>query len=180
MAYVNRIYDELETEGRELLASEGIADDNQEIRRFAEIRYIGQAHEVNLPVPPDEITTDILNEVKEKFHQAHYQLYSHSSPEAPTMFVTLAIKAIGRTPKPAFSTIEKGSGTAAAKGKRPVYFGEFRNYVETPVYDRNELLATQVIAGPAIIEQMDSVSVVLPGHEATVDDLGSLIIKKNK
>jgi N-methylhydantoinase A len=41
------------------------------------------------------------------------------------------------------------------------------------------LLATQVIAGPAIIEQMDSVSVVLPEHKVTVDDLGSLIIKKN-
>ena len=96
------------------------------------------------------------------------------------MFVTLAIKAIGRTPKPAFSTIEKGSGAAAAKGTRPVYFGEFRKYVETPVYDRNDLLASQVITGPAIIEQMDSVSVVLPEYEVIVDDLGSLIIKKNK
>lgn len=179
LAYINRIYDELETEGRELLASEGIADANQEIRRFAEIRYIGQAHEVNLPVAPGEITTELLNEVKEKFHQAHFELYSHSSPEAPTMFVTLAVKAIGRTPKPEFSAIEKGSGKAAVKEKRPVYFGEFRKYVETPVYDRNDLLATQVIAGPAIIEQMDSVSVVLPEHKVTVDDLGSLIIKKN-
>ena len=179
LAYINRIYDELETEGRELLASEGIADANQEIRRFAEIRYIGQAHEVNLPVAPGEITTELLNEVKEKFHQAHFELYSHSSAEAPTMFVTLAVKAIGRTPKPEFSAIEKGSGDAAAKEKRPVYFGEFRKYVETPVYDRNDLLATQVIAGPAIIEQMDSVSVVLPEHKVTVDGLGSLIIRKN-
>ena len=96
------------------------------------------------------------------------------------MFVTLAVKAIGRTPKPEFSAIEKGSGEAAVKEKRPVYFGEFRKYVETPVYDRNDLLATQVIAGPAIIEQMDSGTVVLPEHEVTVDDLGSLIIRKNK
>jgi N-methylhydantoinase A len=180
LAYINRIYEELETEGRELLTNEGIADANQEINRLAEIRYIGQAHEVNLPVASGEITTEILNEVKEKFHQAHFQLYSHASPEAPTMFVTLAIKAIGRTPKPAFSTIEKGSGAAAAKGTRPVYFGEFRKYVKTPVYDRNDLLASQVITGPGIIEQMDSVSVVLPEYEVIVDNLGSLIIRKNK
>jgi N-methylhydantoinase A len=180
LAYINRIYDELENEGRQLLTNEDIAESDQEIKRFAEIRYIGQAHEVNLPVSPGEVTADELNAVKAQFHQAHYQLYSHSSPEAPTMFVTLAVKAIGRTPTPAFSRIEKGSGEAAAKEKRPVYFGEFHKYVETPVYDRNDLLGTQVISGPAIIEQMDSVTVVLPEHEVVVDDVGSLIIRKNK
>lgn len=94
------------------------------------------------------------------------------------MFVTLAVKAIGRTPTPSFSKIETGSGEAAPKGNRPVYFGEFRKYVETPIYDRNDLLANHAFSGPAIIEQMDSVTVVLPEHQVTVDDVGSLIIKK--
>ena len=180
LTYINRIYDELENEGRELLIQEGISGADQEIKRFAEIRYIGQAHEVNLPVAAGEVTAATLADVKEKFHQAHFQLYSHSSPEAPTMFVTLAVKAIGHTPKPAFSTIAKGSGEAGVRGKRPVFFGKFGKYVETPVYDRNDLLAGQSVRGPAVIEQMDSGTVILPEYEVTVDDVGSLIIRKNE
>jgi len=94
------------------------------------------------------------------------------------MFVTLAIKAIGRTPKPVFKRFRKGSGKPAPVGKRRVYFGEYRKYIDTSVYDRKNLLASQVINGPAIIEQMDSTTVVLPGHKATVDTVGSLIIRR--
>jgi N-methylhydantoinase A len=178
LAYVQRIYDELEKQGQDQLTREGIGEDSQEIQRFAEVRYIGQAHEVNLPVPPGKITKTVLKEIKDLFHQAHFQLYSHSSPEAPSMFVTLAVKAIGRTPKPAFQRIGKGSSRALPTDKRPVYFGEYRKYMETPIYDRKNLLASHIINGPAIIEQMDSTTVVLPNHEAIVDDVGSLIIRK--
>jgi N-methylhydantoinase A len=94
------------------------------------------------------------------------------------MFVTLAVKAIGRTPKPAFQHIEKGSGEVPCAGRRPAYFGEYRKYVETPVYARDQLQARHVVKGPAIVEQMDATTVVLPDHEAIVDDVGSLVIRK--
>jgi N-methylhydantoinase A len=178
LGYINRIYDELEKEGRSLLSREGITEADQEINRFVEIRYIGQAHEVNLPVSAGEVTVAVLDDVKARFHAAHYQLYSHSSPESPTMFVTLAVKAVGHTPTPTFPTIERGSGEAAPASKRPVYFGEDRKYVDTPVFRRERLRATQTIKGPAIIEQMDSVTVVLPRHEVVVDEVGSLIIRR--
>jgi N-methylhydantoinase A len=94
------------------------------------------------------------------------------------MFVTLAVKAIGHTPKPTFQRFEKANGKPTAKEVRPVYFVESKSYVETPVYERKGLLADHKIIGPAVIEQMDSTTLVLPGYEATVDDIGSLIICK--
>ncbi|MFH1950363.1 MAG: hydantoinase/oxoprolinase family protein [Pseudomonadota bacterium] len=178
LGYLEKIYGELEEEGRALLSREGIPEKNQEILRFVEMRYIGQAHEVNLPVPSGKIDQKVLEGVKERFYQVHFQLFSHSSPEAPTMFVTLAVKAIGRTPKPAFHQIEKGTGEPSPVGKRPVYFGEYRKYVETPVFQRKNLLSSHVIKGPAVVEQMDSTTVILPDHQAVVDDVGSLIIRK--
>jgi N-methylhydantoinase A len=178
LTYVEKIYLELEEQGRVQLAREGIAEGNQEIQRFAEIRYIGQAHEVNLEVPSGKITESVLHNITSRFHQAHFQLYSHSSPKAPTMFVTLAVKAIGRTPKPAFQRIKEGSDEVLPSDRRPVYFGEYRTYSETPIYDREDLLASSVINGPGVIEQMDSTTVVLPGHIAVVDHVGSLMIKK--
>jgi len=178
LGYLEKIYTELESEGRSQLTQEGIAKANQEIQRFVEIRYIGQAHEVNLPVPSGKITQETLQEIKKRFHKAHFQLFSHSSPEAPTMFVTLAVKAIGRTPNPVFKRIKKGAGKPKPVGKRRVYFGEYRKFIDTPVYDRKDLLALHGIKGPAIIEQMDSTTVVLPSHKATVDPVGSLIIRR--
>ncbi|MBL7176785.1 MAG: hydantoinase/oxoprolinase family protein [Desulfobacteraceae bacterium] len=179
LGYIEEIYRELEKEGKERMTKEGIPEEKQEIRRFAEIRYIGQAHEVNLPVQEGEITKSVLDDIKEKFHEAHFNLYSHSSPDAPTMFVTLAVKAIGRTPTPTFQHIEKGTGKPNSIEMRPVYFGEYKKYVDTPVYSRKELLASQKIEGPAIIEQMDSTTLILPNHEATVDHVGSLTIHKS-
>ena len=178
LGYLEKVYAELEAEGRAQLTQEGIAKNDQEIQRFAEIRYIGQAHEVNLPVPSGKITKTTLEQIRKRFHEAHFQLFSHSSPQAPTMLVTLAIKAIGRTPKPVFKRLRKGSGKPAPVGKRRVYFGEYRKYIDTSVYDRKNLLASQVINGPAIIEQMDSTTVVLPGHKAAVDNVGSLVIRR--
>jgi N-methylhydantoinase A len=178
LGYIGKIYKELEKEGSDQLAKERIPKNSQEISRFVEIRYIGQAHEVNLPAPMGEITKQVIKEIKEKFHKAHFQLYNHSSPEEPTMFVTLAVKAIGHTPKPTFQRFEKVNGKPTAKEVRPVYFVESKRYVETPVYERKGLLADHKIIGPAVIEQMDSTTLVLPGYEVTVDDIGSLIICK--
>jgi N-methylhydantoinase A len=178
LTYVQRIYDELEKEGRALLTREGIAEENREIQRFVEVRYIGQAHEVNLPIAPGDIDKNLVADIKERFHEAHFQLYSHSSPEAPTMIVTLAVKAVGRTPRPAFQRIGEGSGEVSPTDRRPLYFGEYRKYVETPVYERRDLFSSHTVNGPAVIEQMDSTTLVLPDHQAVVDDVGSLIIRR--
>jgi N-methylhydantoinase A len=178
LTYVQRIYDELEKEGRALLTREGIAEENREIQRFVEVRYIGQAHEVNLPIAPGDIDKNLVADIKERFHEAHFKLYSHSSPEAPTMIVTLAVKAVGRTPRPAFQRIGEGSGEVSPTDRRPVYFGEYRKYAETPVYERRDLFSSHTVNGPAVIEQMDSTTLVLPDHQAVVDDVGSLIIRR--
>jgi N-methylhydantoinase A len=94
------------------------------------------------------------------------------------MIVTLAVKAVGRTPRPAFQRIGEGSGEVSPTDRRPVYFGEYRKYAETPVYERRDLFSSHTVNGPAVIEQMDSTTLVLPDHQAVVDDVGSLIIRR--
>jgi len=66
----------------------------------------------------------------------------------------------------------------ALSAERQVFWGEAREFVETPIYDRDRLMAGSVIGGPAIVEQMDSTTVIPPEYRATVDTIGNMLIQK--
>lgn len=173
---VERVYQELEAEGCRQLAEDGITAADQVLVRLAEVRYIGQAHEVSVEVPPGALTPAAVEAIHQRFHQLHLEMFGHSSPGEPTMFVTLAVRAIGKTPKPSFPEVEEGHGQPVPVGVRRAYFGPVAGMVETPVYDRNACKAGHQFAGPALIEQMDSTTVVPPGFRVRVDRRGNLFL----
>jgi N-methylhydantoinase A len=78
---------------------------------------------------------------------------------------------------PPLAAAPKADPAVARIGERPVWFDEPAAFVATPVYRRERLLAGHTLAGPAIVEQMDSTTVVLPGQTATVDAHGNLVIR---
>jgi len=69
-------------------------------------------------------------------------------------------------------------GAAEPKERRPVYFAEVGAYVDCPIYDRYSLAAGAAFAGPAVVEEFDSTTVVHPGFSVSVDDVGNLIIER--
>ena len=118
-------------------------------------------------------------EIKRLFDEAHDLRYSHSAPEESADIVSLRVSAIGRLGKPQFARIAQGGKTppaSALRGVRTVLF-EGAGALEAPVYDRAKLLQGNVVAGPAIIEEVASTTVVEPGDAVTVNEFGHLMMQ---
>ena len=116
----------------------------------------------------------------EQFHIEHDRAYGYSAPTEPVEFVNLRLTAIGRIAKPRLRELE-GNNTdiaAAQKATRSVYFAESNGYVECPIYDRYRLDPGCVLTGPAIVEEIDSTTVIHPGYRAQVDRFGNLILTR--
>jgi N-methylhydantoinase A len=168
----------LETEGKAALEESGISGDRVIFERAADMRYVGQEHAVAVRMPASAADESARDEIKRRFDEAHDLRYSHSAPEEAADIVSLRVSAIGRLVKPAFPTILAGVVTPPAeaeRGTRPVIF-EDHGSMPVKVFDRGLLRAGNVIAGPAIIEELASTTVVEPGDTVTVNRYGHLIM----
>jgi N-methylhydantoinase A len=163
----------LEAEGAEALRRSGTATEQLVFERAADMRYRGQEHAVPVRLPAALARA----EVKRLFDEAHEQRYSHSAPNELADVVSLRVSAIGRMHKPPFPTIEEGSRTPpgpARRGSRRVRLAG--RDVQSEVFDRDALLAGNVIDGPAIVEEAASTTVLEPGDALSVNHFGHLVI----
>ena len=145
--------------------------------RAADMRYVGQEHAVAVRMPANVGDEKARAEMKRLFDEAHDLRYSHSAPEESADIVSLRVSAIGRLTKPQFPQIPQGDTTPPAAARRGERLGDLRRLrsIEAAVYDRTQLLQGNVIAGPAIIEEVASTTVVEPGDTVTVNEYGHLI-----
>jgi N-methylhydantoinase A len=176
---LNQDYKILEEKGRVTLKGENIPENAIMFTRSADIRYVGQGYEVNVPVPSVELTTSDVKRLISAFHEEHARIYGHSSPEELVEIVNLRVNAIGVMVKPELKKIESGSEgpEKALKSHREVFFKD--GAVSCPIYDRYKLLSGNKIEGPAIIEEVDSTTVVYPSYKATVDDFGNIVMTRS-
>ena len=105
-----------------------------------------------------------------RFHAEHERAYNYRRDGSPVEIYRLGLRAVGVTPKPELKRHELNGGGARAHGSRPVYFDSSDAAVETPLYLRAELPAGARLEGPAIVDQLDSTTVVPPGWRAEVDE----------
>jgi len=174
IARVNEIYEGFKKEGRRRLREDGLHDEQILFGPSMDLRYRGQAYEINIPVPDGFLNKEQLAEIYEKFHEAHQRLYGHAAPNEPIEIVNLRLMAIGRVPKPTLKRREHKPPGAVKPKEREVYFFK-TGWLSCPIFSRE--LPADAIAGPAIIEGKESTIAVLPGHRATVDEWGNLIIE---
>ncbi len=168
-----------EAEARAALDADGFAGEAVELRRFAELRYAGQSWRLEVPLPSAPVDGPVLAGAARAFHAEHERLYGYAVPEEPVELVTLGLRAIGRILKPRLAPVEPGgrSPEAARRDVRPVFVEERGDFVDCAVYDRYALRAGNVVAGPAIVEELDSSTVIGDGYRATVVEHGSLLIE---
>ena len=142
------------------------------------MRYAGQSHELAVECPAGTLTEDGIEALRRRFHVEHDRSYGHGYPEEATEMVNFRLAALGSIAKPRLKEIEAATGPAseAGKGTRPIWFGTAGGFVTTPVYDRSRLAAEHRFEGPAIVEEMDSTTLVLPGYAVTVDRFANLLI----
>ena len=175
---LSTLYSEMEDEAIEWMRREGMASDTVNLVRMADVRYMGQGFELEVPVAADRLDAAQLALVYERFHDEHDRLYGYARRENPMEIVNLRVTALAELPRPKLEAAAGRSADArtALTGQRQVYF---RNEpVSSDVYDRDRLGQGNVFSGPAIVEQLDSTTVVWPGQRASVDALGNLILER--
>ncbi len=178
LAELDRIYAELVEEGRQVLRTAGVEDADMVFTRKADLRHIGQGHEIVVSLPWDRLADVSLDEeLRPHFFARYEEIYGHAHTHLDVEITTCRLNASG--PKPQISLPEAIGGqdtTTAYKGSRPVYFTEAKAYVDTPVYDRYTLGRDVQLKGPAIIEERESTAVIGPGGEATIDRYANLVV----
>jgi N-methylhydantoinase A len=175
---VTDIYDELEREGRDLVAAAGGEDAEVEVEREADMKYAGQAHEIAVSIPPGDLGPDDVDDIEARFHDTYERTYGYSSPEEDVEGITWKATVRSPTETLALEEVESGSDRAsdARKGSREAYFDSAGGFVETAVYDRERLGPGASLAGPAVVEEVNSTTVVPPGDALSVDEYGNLVV----
>ena len=145
-----------------------------------DLRYRGQNFELPVEVPDEHrFQADGVDAIVELFHQAHERVYGYRSEDAAVEIVTFRLEASGRAAHVDIRRDEQTESNPqrALVGVRHTCFDPSDGYADTPVYDRSLLTPGDVIAGPAIVEQMDTTTVLLPGDAGRVDDYRNLVIE---
>ena len=173
---LNPLFGDLDKEANDALERDGVAEDHRDLQRSADLRYVGQAYEVNVTVPSVLLDDESAGQIIQNFHDLHQQLYAHHHPDKPVEFVSGRVAAIGLMSAPELQRRTSNGSGANPKESRHVYFDELSGYVDTDVYDRRELSAGSQFDGPAIVEQTDTTTVIHPGQRARIDELGNLMI----
>jgi N-methylhydantoinase A len=175
---IERVYRDLESRGRRAIAGASVEPRRIVLKRAADMRYVGQEHAVTVDLPLAVFAKRDRAAIKRYFDAMHARRYGTSAPEEPAEIVSLRTTVTGVMRKPPHQEIGRGRrrpGEAAFTGARPAYFdGRFRR---TPTYSRAALAAGNRIAGPALIEEHASTTVLLPGDRAEVDRYGNLVIE---
>ncbi len=149
------------------------------LARTAQMRYVGQFHEIEIPLPDKLKSAEDVQQVVKAFHARHQELYTFALPERGVEFRTISLRATvkgGHDLKLVPLSRGKADAKAAFKRKRRCLFGG--DWIETPCYDGARLLAGNVIPGPAIIEEEATTVVIPETFVCTVDKSGSYLLKR--
>jgi N-methylhydantoinase A len=167
----------LESYTRKILHEQGVLDKQITIQRFADLRYEGQAYELTIPAPKGKLSKKWLKYILNEFHKLHQQQYGYATPNIPVTIVNLRVIASSIMPPLKPLTFTKQSGSPEPKETRPVFFEESGGYENTPIYERATLGLHAEIMGPAIIEQLDSTTIIHPNVKALVCTGGNIILE---
>lgn len=171
----------LMAEAENWFAEEDVAPDRQELLLSFDMRYVGQNYELNVlldgVVDARSAQAGLdCEDLKQRFFAAHEMNYGYFNPEDAVEIVNFRLTARGRLPRPKLTETEMTQRAPVPVGNRTVYF-DGDAAIDAALYDRAQLLPGQEIAGPAVIDQLDSTTLVYPGDTARVDGAHNLIIE---
>ncbi|UNX55433.1 hydantoinase/oxoprolinase family protein [Georgenia sp. TF02-10] len=179
-ASVDAVFDELAASAAEWFVEEQVDDVGRTLRRRMDLRYRGQNFELSVELPDGQrLAADGIDPVIELFHEAHERVYGYRSEDAAVEVVTFRLEAAGSA---AHVEVRRDEVTPSDPERalvelRSTCFDPVVGYVDTPVYDRARLTPGDVITGPAIVEQMDTTTVLLPSDICRVDAYRNLIVE---
>ena len=170
------VWQRLEERMLEIFADERVKAENVAFVRTADMRYAGQEHTVNVPIPGGALNERQRGDVESRFHDLHEQLYNFRQ-DSPIEIVNFRLTGFGAVAKPELRRIaSNGDANGALKGMRDVDYDELGRQ-ESRIYERERLGAGAEIEGPAVVEEPAASTVVFPGQALRVDEYGNLIVE---
>ena len=169
--------DGLEADAARWFDRESIAAGRRMVNRSADLRFLGQNYELPVTVPAGPVEASTIAALRQRFETAHRLRYGFAADNDPVELVTLRVEAIGLVDKldPSIRAIG-AKGPAEPVSLRDVWMPEAGGSVRCPVFARAHLPPGHRLCGPAILEQMDTTTLLPPGSEARVDRSGNLIV----
>lgn len=162
-------------EGRKLLASEGVEIETVTVHHEADMQFVGQTHVLTVPIPKTDFDRDDL---LLGFEKAYWERFEVELKQMRCLVVNLRTAVIGRRRPVSLEGLIPRNGSTRGPGKpvasRRVWFEG--GWVETPIHRREALPVGAEFTGPAIVEQLDTTTVIEPGDRVRVDALGNLDI----
>ena len=171
---LNAVREELHKRVEGWFSHEAIPNDKQQLQWTAEMRYRGQNYELAIPLADGEISSEDCAKLGATFRATHRRSYGFASQSETVEFVNMKVKAVGLSEKPPLRRLNEGPDAEPVAQRRTLFAGGV--WQDTPVYRRDELAAGQTLAGPAIIEQLDTTIPIFPGNRGNVDAWGNLVI----
>ena len=165
---------ELVAAARGELERQGYAGDLQ-ISRSMEMRYFGQNYELELALDFDSFDADTTPLLWQSFHDLHHAEFGFNIPNSVIEIVNFMVSVVSATDKPALPTLARSKGAPAPSGHRRVVYQDLA--AKVPIYARGALAQGQRIAGPAVIEEAASVTVLRPDQTLDIDAYGNLRIE---
>ena len=170
---------ELREKASQSLIKDGVSDSNLEVTYQADVRYAGQAFQITVEFDEKEYETKGIQLITDAFDDEHYQLFTFKLNNGHEILMIRAIVKVAQ------AEIKSSASTSSESSLEDAVIQDSRFYHEAQwhdakIYDRNKLHSKHLIPGPAIVSEMDSTTVILPEHEAVVDEVGNLIINPTK
>jgi N-methylhydantoinase A len=179
---INGLFAQLIEQAKVDLRAEGFEDAEIRLDAFLDLRYAGQGYELTVPCLPPPLKKSDLDLMRQRFDTQHEQASGHKAETEPVELVSLRLISYGLVPQAKLSPA-KATGTRvdeAKTGERKVYFGKKHGVLNCQIYTRDRLQPGHKVSGPAVIEQLDTTTVIHPEQQATVDDYRNLIVKEKK
>ncbi len=176
--FANGLLREMADEGRQVLESSGLTGSAIQYQRTADMRYVGQGHEVSVPLPDGVLNENHLPQIAAAFEEIYRGLYGRKGPDVPLEVINWRVIASGQRPEVKLRLAQNLAGASEArKGSRLAYFPERSGYVETPVYDRYALSPGMTLAGPAIVEERESTLIIGARGRARIDERFNVVVE---
>jgi N-methylhydantoinase A len=175
---INRLFEEMEQEARASFRAIGVSDKKLALKRTADMRFVGQFHEVETEVPAGKLKRSHIDATVKAFMRKHEALFTFAMPWQPVEILYLRLKAVA--PRAPFRLREIGKGTSnpalALKRRRKCRFDG--KDVDTPVYDGEKIRAGNLLTGPAIVEESTMTVVVPKGFRCRVDAYKNYVLTR--
>jgi len=176
---INRLFSQLIEQARQELRAEGFNESEMEIEASVDLRYAGQGYELTVPSPSPPLKPEDLDLLRQRFDSQHEQAHGHKAETEPVELVSLRLVSLGLVPQARLSpAAASGRKVEAARtGERKIFFGQEHGLLDCQIYSRELLEPGHAVSGPAVIEQMDTTTVIHPEQEAFVDSYRNMMVR---